>query len=128
MPRGKRVDDGHETNRAVRVVAPGADGSDSGLASVSRVQAGTARSEAAGLAFLAIIYREDGWLRVVGGELNKACYWKFKFSSGQWKGRYVMYVSPPGCWEEGICGLADKLLAVDEGRLKPAHDTFYDPR
>lgn len=128
MPRGKRVNDGHETNRAVRTAAPSVDGGDSGLASVSRVQASAARSEAAGLAFLDIIYREDGWLRVVGGELNKACYWKFKFSSGQWKGRYVMYVSQPGCWEEGICGLADKLLAVDQGRLKPAHDTFYDPR
>jgi hypothetical protein len=98
------------------------------LAGVSRLQASAARSEAAGVAFLDIIYREDGWLRVVGGELNKACYWKFKFSAGQHKGKYVMYVSRPGCWEEGICGLADKLLAVDEGRLKPAHDTFYDPR
>lgn len=128
MPRGKRVDDGHEANRAVRAAPAGANGDPGGVSGVSPVQASAARVEAASLAFLDIIYREDGWLRVVGGELNKACYWKFKFSSGQWKGRYVMYVSQPGCWEEGVCGLADKLLAVDEGRLKPAHDTFYDPR
>ena len=128
MPRGKKHDDGHEANRNAAVGGAPAPGGISGFQRVFDVQKSAARAEAAGLAFLDIIYREDGWLRVVGGELNKACYWKFKFASGQHKGKYVMYVSPPGCWEEGICGLADKLLAVDEGRLKPAHDTFYDPR
>jgi hypothetical protein len=128
MPRRKAVDDGHEANRNAAAGGAAPAGGAGGLQRVSDVQTSEARNEAAGLAFLDILYREDGWLRVVGGELNKACYWKFKFSSGQHKGKYVMYVSQPGCWEEGICGLADKLLAVDQGRLRPAHDTFYDPR
>lgn len=128
MPRGKKGQYALETDGDGRLTPARVDGGDSSVQRLPGLPESAARAEAAGLAFLDIIYREDGWLRVVGGELNKSCYWKFKFSSGQHKGKYVMYVSLPGQWEEGLCGLADKLRAVDRGELKPAHDTFYDPR
>ena len=128
MPRGKRIDDGHEANRnsaTGRVVAESDDFSMGGLSSIP---SSIDRAAEAGQAFIDIITREDGWLRVVGGELNKQCYWKYKFSSGQHKGKYVMYVTVPGQWEEGIIGLAGKILEVDRGERRPAQDTFYDPR
>lgn len=82
----------------------------------------------AGEAFLAILAREDGWLRVVGGLSQKQTYWKFKFNNGQHKGFYVMYVGAASDWTRGILGLAEKLEEVDRGVRKPAYDTFYDPR
>ena len=128
MPRGKKesyalADDGNGGLAPVRVT-----GDHPGVPSLSGLQESERRAEAAGLAFLDILRRPDGWLRIVGGDLAKSHFYKFKFSSGEWKGRYVMYVSVPGNWEEGICGLAQKLAAVDRGDLRPAYDTFYDPR
>lgn len=128
MPRRKPADDGHETNRNARDAGDAPARRSGLLGSVSDLQTISDRYDAASLAFQIILAREDGWLRVVGGDLAKANYWKFKFSSGLHKGKYVMYVCAPGDWTEGLIGLFDKLTAVDEGRLKPAHDTFYDPR
>lgn len=72
--------------------------------------------------------RVDGWLRCIPAGEGKLSYFKFKFSSGEHKGKYVMYVCGPGGWTEGILGLADKLAEVDDGVRRPAQDTFYDPR
>lgn len=128
MPRGKRADDGHEENRAVRAAPVGIDGGYGGLAGVSSVSTGAARSTAAGETFQWLLARTDGWLRCIPAGDGKQNYFKWKFSSGPWAGHYVMYVSAAGDWSGGIIGLADKLIAVDEGRKRPAHDTFYDPR
>ncbi len=128
MPRRKQYDSGHEANRNSATSGAIAESDDFSVGGVLSVPASYDRAQKAGQAFIDIISREDGWLRVVGGELNKQCYWKFKFSSGQHKGKYVMFVTVPGQWEEGIIGLADKLDEVDRGVRRPAQDTFYDPR
>lgn len=128
MPRRKKYDDGHEENRNARVDTVTADGRLVSVSGVFGVPPNPARTEAAAAAFLDILSREDGWLRVIGGGSEKQHYYKYKFSRGRWQGMYVMYVTVPGKWEEGMIGLAQKLAAVDDGTLKPAHDTFYDPR
>lgn len=128
MPRGKRVDNGHETNRNAADAGVDAPRRSGLLGSISDLQTVSDRYDAANLAFQVICGREDGWVRVAGSDLEKVNYWKYKFSSGIHRGKYVMFVCAVGDWTSGVCGLFDKLQAVDDGRLKPAHDTFYDPR
>lgn len=128
MPRGKRADDGHETNRAVRAATPGADGGGSSIPSVPYLQAEPGRVEAAACAFLELMARTDGWLRCIPAGEGKVNYFKWKFSSGEHKGKYVMYVGHGQDWTGSILGLAEKLAEVDAGVRRPALDTFYDPR
>ena len=99
-----------------------------GVASVSTVQATTGRIVEAGFRFAQILNRDDGWLRCIPGADGKVNYFKWKFNSGAHSGKYVMFVGVADDWCSSIIGLSDKLSAVDDGLLKPAHDTFYDPR
>lgn len=128
MPRGKATLNGHAANGHVRNPAVSTDGGSELLADVPSVQAGEDRSAAASIAFAWLCCRTDGWIRVAGGNTEKVNYFKYKFSSGPHSNKYVMYVAPIGAWVEGISGLAKKVMDVDDGTLRPAHDTFYDPR
>lgn len=128
MPRGKKVDDGHEENRAVRTAAASADGGNGGVPGVPVVQEKRYSEEAASRAFQGFLERTDGWLRCIPAGEGKLSYFKWKFSSGQHKGKYVMYVAHFYDWVDGMCGLEEKLDEVDRGVRKPALDTFYDPR
>lgn len=128
MPRGKATLNGHAANGHVRNPAAGPDSGDDSLASVPGLPSGQSRIEAAAGAFLELLARDDGWLRCVPAGEGKLSYFKWKFSSGQHKGKYVMYVAGPTGWTDGILGLAEKLAEVDDGVRKPAQDTFYDPR
>lgn len=105
--------------------APGGNGSVPGI---SDVQASSDRAVAAGLAFGELLLRSDGWLRCVPAGDGKLSYFKWKFSSGPHKGRYVMYVAHYTGWIDGILGLVEKLDEVDREVRRPAMDTFYDPR
>lgn len=128
MPRGKKgayalAENGDGGLAPVRVT-----GDSLGVPGISRLQASEDRTELAGLAFLELLARSDGWLRCIPWSENKIGYFKWKFSSGPHKGKYVMYVANAGDWTGGILGLTEKLAEVDDGTRKPAMDTFYDPR
>jgi len=128
VPRSKKYDDGHETNRNARpgeaVVDRGVDGFPS-LSSLSSIEA---RLNAASLRFVQLLARTDGWLRVIPAGEGKLSYFKWKFSSGEHKGKYVMYVANGADWTDGMLGIYEKIVDVDHGVRKPALDTFYDPR
>lgn len=71
-----------------------------------------------------LLSRDDGWLRATGDSGGKLNYFKWKFSRGEYRGKYVMYVAPVGDWSAGILGLAEKVSEVDAGVRKPAYDTY----
>jgi len=128
MPRRKTVDDGHETNRNARVGTLAVGGSSAGVYGVPGIPTISRSEEQAGRAFQELLERTDGWLRGIPAGDGKLSYFKWKFNSGPHTGKYVMYVAHGFDWVDGICGLLEKLEAVDRGERRPALDTFYDPR
>jgi hypothetical protein len=128
MPRGKKgtyalEEDGNGGLAPVRIA-----GDPVGVPSVSSVQEIEERSALAGFAFSAILLRTDGWIRVIPCGDGKQNYFKYKYATGKHKGKYVMFVGAYNDWAGSLLGLYEKIQAVDTGTLKPAHDTFYDPR
>lgn len=128
MPRKRVLDNGHEANRAVRTAPSGDDGGAGRVSSVPHLQTVERSEETAGRAFQELLERDDGWLRCIPAGEGKLSYFKWKFNRGQHSGKYVMYVANFYDWVDGICGLVEKLDAVDKGLRNPAQDTFYDPR
>lgn len=69
--------------------------------------------------------RADGWFRVVSAEGSDG-YFKWKFTSGQHAGSYILYVVPKlADTLSGYWGLVLKLGEVDRGELKPSPDRPY---
>ncbi len=77
-------------------------------------------------AFLHILTRDDGWLRVVPQEMGSVTFYKWKFTRGPWTGYYVMYRSDDLDFIAAIVGLYRKLLRVDTGAERPVYDTPYN--
>lgn len=128
MPRGKQTryalaDDGSGGLTQVRV-----DGGGSDVSSIPPIPDPEAWRTAAWNAYATLDARTDGWLRHIPSGDGKQCYAKWKYTRGPHAGKYVMFQAPGGAWYEALVGLAYKVAKVDEGLLKPAHDTFYDPR
>lgn len=128
MPRGKKgtyalAESGDGGLAPVRV-----DGGGDGVPSVPSVQTGEDRTGPASWAFQQLLLRTDGWLRVVPAGEGKLTYFKWKYSSGRHKGKYVMFVAAYTDWCGGLLGLFEKVEEVDLGTRAPAQDTFYDPR
>jgi hypothetical protein len=98
------------------------------MAGLSSLQASIGRDQQASLAFGELLQRNDGWLRCIPCGEGKVNYFKWKFNAGTHAGKYVMFVGIGSDWITSILGLVDKLDDVDAGLLRPAHDTFYDPR
>lgn len=128
MPRKKS-----EINRNAFI---GADGTDTAAASSSAnvvpgvfdLPAIGDRAQLASFALDALLLRNDGWIRLIPAGEGKLSYYKYKYTTGPHKGKYVMYVAPYNSWAEGVLGLYEKVGEVDLGTRKPALDTFYDPR
>lgn len=124
MPRGKKptyvlADDGNGG-----LSPTPANRSDSSVPSVPSVQAREDRTYAASLALQHFLLRTDGWLRLIPAGEGKQSYYKWKFTAGQWRGYYVMYVATFADWCDGILGLEEKLADVDAGLRRPARDTY----
>ncbi len=128
MPRKRVLDNGHEENRAVRTAKTGFDVGASRLSGLPGLPEKSHSEDAASRAFQGLLERTDGWLRCIPAGEGKLSYFKWKFSDGPHKGKYVMYVAHFYNWVDGICGLAEKVEEVDRGVRRPAQDTFYDPR
>lgn len=77
-------------------------------------------------AFLHLLTRDDGWLRVVPHEMGAVTYYKWKFTRGAWSGYYVMYRSDNLDFIAAMVGLYRKLLKVDAGLERPVYDVPYN--
>lgn len=89
---------------------------------------GDDRAKPAGLvseSFALLMLRVDGWLRVVPHDLGKVVYFKWKFTTGRWRGFYVMYRCDDYDYQAALDGLVYKLLEVEKGHHRPARDTPY---
>jgi hypothetical protein len=61
----------------------------------------------------------------VNRDLNGVAYHKWRYSSGQWAGHYIMYVGDKyHTIGQGLLGLEVKLAMVAAGLLKPTLDKY----
>lgn len=106
---------------------------DDGMASEHRsnghpASSGDAVPQRSGLiseAFAGMMLRDDGWLRIVPHEDGSVCYFKWKFSRGQWRGHYIMYRCDDFNYAGALEGLYHKLSQVDAGDRRPSLDHPY---
>lgn len=125
MPRGRK-----DVNRNAFIGGPGTDtaatdGNPVSVPSISGVQSREERVAEASKTFTLLLTRDDGWLRVVPHDDGQVQYWKWKFAHGKHRNHYVMYRVIVGDWTEGVLGLAQKLMEVDDGIRKPAYDSPF---
>lgn len=73
-----------------------------------------------------LLTRGDGWVRATATLDMKTAYLKYKYTSGQWRGYYVMAVVVPEELQQGLQLLVAKTNQVDLGQLRPAKDTPYE--
>jgi hypothetical protein len=73
-----------------------------------------------------LLTRGDGWVRATATLDMKTAYLKYKYTSGTWKGHYVMAVVVCEELQRGLQLLVAKVNQVDLGILRPAKDTPYD--
>ena len=76
-------------------------------------------------AYLAAILAsdEDGFVKITLGNDGKSHYLKYRWTSGQWAGRYVLAVVDRGDLAYGGYLLHSKVARVHMGALKPTLDT-----
>lgn len=97
-----------------------------GVASVPGVQPNTVGLAPASEALAELLARDDGWLRIVPQEFGAVAYFKWKFSRGPHKNRYVMFRCDDMNYTAALWGLWQKVREVDRGERTPAYDTPYD--
>lgn len=124
MPRGKKpqyvlADDGAGGLGPVAV-----DGGDRGVPGVPGVPQSSLGDTTPTAILQWLDSRTDGWFRLIPAGDGKQGYAKWKFTSGQWRGYYVMYVGPAGDVSGRLLGLAHKLGQVDRGDRRPAKDSY----
>ncbi len=79
-----------------------------------------------GAALLALLARGDGWVRATSDLDLKNLYLKYKYTSGTWRGHYVMVVTTPDMLQWGMQLLLYKTHQADSGELRPSKDTPYN--
>jgi len=72
-----------------------------------------------------ILDRDDGWLRVIPSRDRSPIYAKWKFTSGEHDGKYVMVVVQYYQLDELFPQLLGQLHKVDRGALKPTLDKYF---
>lgn len=77
-------------------------------------------------AFVRLVCRNDGWLRIVPHDEGSIVYFKWKWSRGEFKGHYVMWLCSDFNYSLGLQGLLAKVESVDEGLDRPVKDRAYD--
>lgn len=125
MPRKRVQGEASAEVGGARVSAAAVTSGTSGLPGLHDLSTRDGRLRAASLELTLILSRGDGWLRLIPGSDGETSYWKWKYVIGKHSGCYVMYVNNSPDWIEGVLGLADKLMKVDEGRLKPTVDSYF---
>ncbi len=78
-----------------------------------------------GAALLALLARGDGWVRATADLDLKNLFLKYKYTSGRWKGYYVMVVTTADMLQWGMQLLLYKTHQADSGEVKPTKDTPY---
>lgn len=73
-----------------------------------------------------LLTRGDGWVRLTSTLDMKTVYAKYKWTSGNNRGKYVMAVGTVDQMAWVLCLLRHKALEVDRGERSPSQDTFYD--
>lgn len=76
-------------------------------------------------AVIHLMCRTDGYLRCIPDGEQKQVYLKWKFTSGEHCGRYIMAVVSPWSIMEGHILLVDKLRRVYEGTYATSADKPY---
>jgi hypothetical protein len=73
----------------------------------------------------AMVSRGDGHVRINSNDHGKTTWYKYRYSNGPHEGRYVLYCAKNFALPaEGLIGLQDKTVAVDERRLKTSPDVY----
>lgn len=71
---------------------------------------------------------DDGYYKVVPGNGGKSWYLSYKWTSGRWRGHYVMAVVGRGDLPLGYVLLAEKVYQVRAGTRQPSLDNYERDR
>lgn len=83
------------------------------------------RSMRVKVALTSILSRDDGYLRLIPDELGTVVHCKYKFTRGEFKGRYVYWRDRIDMLGIALEGLLSKLDEVDAGVRVPVPDKAY---
>lgn len=89
------------------------------------VEGATPVSKAVARALVALLTRDDGWLRITPHDNGDTVYWKWKWVRGPHINKYVMVVYPQADADEAAAHLARKVDAVDRGEEAAVKDHYF---